>query len=274
VDVRRLGASLGGEVTDLDPANPFPPDVIDVIRKALLDHQVLVLRPRALSSDDHLALGRAFGPTEVHTFFPNLGDGYEQISVLDSTVPGSVASMWHTDETFLDRPPMATLLHAEVIPVVGGDTVWASSTAAYDALSASMKRYLDGLVALHDLSRTVELKHQFGGATADELAASIASGRRRAHPIVCTHPETGAKGLYVNPTYTRSIVGVAPDESSAILAYLFAHATKEHFTFRHRWTAGDLVIWDNRSTMHMAMNDFVGHRRMLRVSVLGVDQPA
>jgi taurine dioxygenase len=272
VEIRRAGGSLGAEITDIDLSESFKEHELGRVHQALLDHQVLVIRAPGLTPDQQLVLGRALGEIEVHTFFPNLGPGYEQVSVLDSA-EGNVAAMWHTDETFLERPPKATLLHAQVVPPVGGDTVWASSTAAFEALSPPMRRYLDGMMADHDLSRTMEIRLQLGIATPKELAASIESDRRFAHPVVRTHPETGAKGLYVNPVYTRSLVGVAPDESTAILAHLFAHATKERFVFRHRWTEGDLVIWDNRCTMHIAMDDFVGHRRMFRVSVLGEDVP-
>jgi taurine dioxygenase len=271
MDITPLSPALGALVTGVDVTRPLDDGTLSGVHKALLDHKVLVLKAEGLTSDQHLQLANQFGDTEVHAFFPNLGTGYERISVLDSA-EGTTASMWHSDETFLPEPPMGTLLHAQIMPPVGGDTCWSSTTAAYDALSPSMQRYLDGLEALHDLSRTVELAYQNGNAPASKFADSIASERRFTHPVVRTHPETGAKGLFVNPVYTRAIVGVPPDEGTAILAYLYAHMTKERFVFRHRWSVGDLVIWDNRCTMHTVMNDFDGRRRMHRVSVLG-DRP-
>ena len=268
--VRRAGA-LGAEIVGVDFAGPLDAATLAGVHEALVDHKVLLLRASTMSPEQHMALGRQLGEIEVHAFFPNLGAGYEQVSVLDSD-DGTTASMWHTDETFLQYPPMGTLTHAKVLPGVGGDTLFASSSAAYDALSAPMKRYLEGLTAMHDLSRVTELRYRFGSATADDYAGAIAAARRHAHPIVRVHPETGAKGLFVNPTYTRHVVGLPPDESDMLLAFLYRHATKEAFTYRHRWEVGDLLIWDNRATMHMVLTDFVGQRVMYRVSVVGTHE--
>lgn len=271
MEVRPLAPALGAEIRGLDVSRPLSDEELSLLHKTLLDHKVVIIAAADLTVDGHLALAQQFGQAEVHAFFPNLGEGYERVSVLDSD-DGTRASMWHTDETFLEAPPLGTFLHAQVIPTVGGDTVFASSTAAYDALSSPLKRYLEGLEAIHDLSRTTELAYYHGRGSAEAFARQIASERRWAHPVVRTHPETGAKGLFVNPTYTRYLVGVPADESEAILAFLYRHAIKEKFTFRHRWTAGDLVMWDNRCTMHNALMDFEGRRRMHRVSMIG-DRP-
>jgi taurine dioxygenase len=258
MEVLPRGRALGAEVVGL--TWPLTDGELDGLQKALLDHQVVFVRDVTLTPEEHVRLGERLGEVEVHAFFPNRGPGHEQVSVLDSE-DGTVASMWHTDETFLERPPMGTLLHAQVIPPVGGDTCFASMTAAYDALSAPMKRYLDGL--------TAEMKLRSGRSSAAELAEAIAHDRRCTHPVVRTHPETGARSLYVNPTYTRWLDGVPTAESEALLQLLFVHATHERFVYRHRWQAGDLLLWDNRCTMHIALADFEGHRRMHRVSVLG-----
>jgi len=268
MDITRLGSALGARVDGVDLTGTLDAATVDGLYKALLDHKVLVVPAEEMSPDEHMALGRALGEIEVHAFFPNLGPGYEQVSVLDSA-QGNTASMWHTDETFLPHPPMGTLTHAKVLPDVGGDTLFASTAAAYEALSPNMKAYLDGLEAVHDLSRTTELRFRFDHATPQQYADAIAADRRTRHPVVRTHPETGAKGLFVNPTYTRHIVGVPPDESDAVLSFLFRHSVKESFTYRHQWADGDLLLWDNRATMHMVLNDFEGHRLMYRVSVVG-----
>jgi taurine dioxygenase len=181
--------------------------------------------------------------------------------------------MWHTDETFLAEPPLGTFLHARIIPSVGGDTCFASMTAAYAALSAPMRRYLDGLEAEHTLSRTSELAWQVGNAPPERFADALLHERSAVHPVVRAHPESGAPALFVNPTYTRRIVGVGKEESDAVLQLLYRHAISERFVFRHRWQEGDLVVWDNRCTMHHALFDFAGRRRMHRVSMLG-DRPA
>ena len=271
MEIVRIGANIGARIDGVDFSTALDDETLSGLSKALLDHQLLVMRAPDLSPDQHLELAAQFGEAEVHAFFPNLGAGYERVSVLDSE-QGNVASMWHTDESFLPEPPLGTLLSARMIPAVGGDTCWSSTTAAYDALSPNLKRYLEGAVALHDLSRTSELAYNTGHGSAEAYANAIAAGRRFEHPVVRTHPHTGAPALFVNPVYTRAILGVAPDESRAILAHLYAHMTGERFQYRHRWQAGDLVMWDNRCTMHCVMRDFVGRRVMHRVSILG-DRP-
>jgi taurine dioxygenase len=268
MEVRPLGIALGAEICGLDLSRPLDEGARSGIQKALLDHRVVVLRGVELAPEDHVRLGEQFGEVEIHAFFPTLGPGFERVSVLDSE-DGTRSSMWHTDESFLERPPMGTLLHARVIPPVGGDTCWANMTAAYEALSPSKKRYLEGMTAEHGLSRIAELKQRAGHADAAEVAAAIEQDRRSAHPVVAVHPETGARSLYVNPTYTRWLHGVPAEESEAVLRLLYAHATHERFVYRHRWSEGDFVIWDNRCTMHIALADFAGRRRMHRVSVLG-----
>jgi taurine dioxygenase len=267
LQVTALGPALGAQVDGFDAAAPSD-EALAALRQALLDHQVLVLHAPDLTVDEHLALARRFGDVEVHAFFPNLGPGQEHVSVLDSDA-GTRASMWHTDETFLAEPPLGTFLHARIIPPVGGDTCWSSSTAAYAALSAPMRRYLDGLEAEHALSRTTELAWQVGNAPPDRFADALAQERSTVHPVVRAHPETGEPALFVNPTYTRRIVGVGKDESDAVLQLLYRHAITERFVYRHRWREGDLVVWDNRCTMHHALFDFAGRRRMHRVSMLG-----
>jgi taurine dioxygenase len=268
MDVTPLGPTIGAEITGLD----WQAD-LDAVHKALLDHKVLVVHGAELTPEEHVALGERLGEVEVHAFFRNLGEGHEKVSVLDSN-DGTQASMWHTDETFLERPPMGTLLHAQVIPPNGGDTCWTNMAAAYEALSPSMKRYLDGMTAEHGLARIMELRQRAGHATPQMVGEAIAADRRSTHPVVRRHPETGVPSLFVNPTYTRWLDGVPMDESAAILQLLFAHAPQEKFQYRHRWTAGDLVLWDNRATMHVALAGFEGHRRMHRVSVLDAEPPA
>lgn len=265
--ITRLGSALGARVDGLDPAADLDAATVDQLYAALVEHQVLVVPAPAMTPDQHMALGRALGEIEVHAFFPNLGPGFEQVSVLDSA-DGATASLWHSDETFLDHPPMGTMTHAKELPVVGGDTLFCSTAAAYRALSPNMARYLEGLTAVHDLANIALLRNRFGAPWA-QLAEAVAAERWARHPVVRTHPETGERGLFVNPTYTRFIDGLPPDEGDMILSFLFRHQTKEPFTYRHRWSPGDLLIWDNRSTLHVALNDFEGHRLMYRVSVVG-----
>src|SRR3954447_12576069 len=169
MEVRPLGMVLGAEIVGLDLSRPLDDGARAGIHKALLDHQVVVVREIDLSPEEHVRLGEQFGEEEGHAFFPNLGPGHERASVLDSE-DGTRSSMWHTDESFLERPPLGTLLHAKILPSVGGDTCWASMTAAYDALSTPMKRYLEGMTAEHGLARIAELKQRAGHAGPAEVA--------------------------------------------------------------------------------------------------------
>ncbi len=267
MDIVRLGGALGAEVRDVAPDGVLDDAEVADLAKALLDHKVLVLKVPEMTPEGHMALGRQLGEIEIHAFFPNLGPGHEQVSVLDSD-EGTTASMWHSDETFLPHPPMGTMTHAKILPAVGGDTLFASTAAAYQALSANMKRYLDGVMAVHDLANIAAMRHRFG-APAAQFAEAIAAERCVRHPVVRIHPETGEQGLFVNPTYTRFLDGLPPDEADLVLGHLFRHSVKEPFTYRHRWEVGDLLIWDNRAVLHLVLNDFEGRRLMYRVSVVG-----
>ena len=193
MEIRPIGTALGAEINGVELSEPLDEGALTAIHKAVIEHQVVVLRNVELSPDEHIRLGERFGEVEVHAFFPNLGAGFERVSVLDSE-DGTRSSMWHTDETFLERPPLGTLLHAKVIPPVGGDTCWASMTAAYDALSPSMKRYLDGVTAEHGLSRIVEMKHRAGHASAEDVGDEVLvvgahAGISLRPDVLASHPE-------------------------------------------------------------------------------------
>jgi taurine dioxygenase len=265
--VRQLGTTIGAEVLDLDLTGELLPETLAALDAALVKHEALVLHVPSLSSAQHLAIAHYFGEPEVHTFYPNLGEGFEQITIIDSKL-GDRADMWHHDESFLPSPPIVTMTHAKILPPVGGDTCWISMTSAYDALSDRMKVYLEGLYAWHDMNgpMTAALRHNV--VTHERYVEVIKMGRRHLHPMVRTHPVTGRKALYISPTYTTHIDGLASAESEAILAYLHVHCQHIQFVFRHRWTLGDMVIWDNRSVIHNAILDYAPHqRRMQRASV-------
>ncbi len=268
--VQPLGPLLGAEVVGLDAAAIGPGDAAR-LREALDQHQLLLVRAPDMTPDQHMALGRAFGPLERHAFFPHLGPGYEEVSVLDS-IGGARADSWHADESFLKVPATVTLTHAQILPPLGGDTCWTSMTAAYDALSDRMKGYLEGMTAMHDCARTLEMGLQYKACTYEQYLQMMARELRCEQPVVIRHPRTGRKALFVNATYTRYLVGVAPDESDAVLQYLYRHLTQVSLMYRHRWQTGDLMIWDNLFTQHYAVFDYPGQRRrMQRVSVLGTD---
>ena len=265
--VRPLGPHIGAEAMDLNMADVAHPPTLQAIEDALVKHEALVLHVPDLTPDQHLAIANHFGEAEVHTFFPNLGQGFEQITIIDSKL-GDRADMWHHDESFLPSPPIVTMTHAKILPPSGGDTCWISMTTAYDALSDHMKQYLDGLEAWHDMNGPMTTALRQNVVTHERYLEVIQMNKRHLHPMVKTHPVTGRKALYISPTYTTHIQGLAPAESDAILAYLHAHCQHLHFVYRHRWAVGDMVLWDNRSVLHNAILDYKPHqRRMQRASV-------
>ena len=267
ITVRPLGPNIGAELLDLNTADVFKPETLQAIEDALVKHEALVLHVPDLTPEQHLAIANHFGEAEVHTFFPNLGAGFEQITIIDSKL-GDRADMWHHDESFLPSPPIVTMTQAKILPPCGGDTCWISMTTAYDALSDRMKQYLDGLEAWHDMNGPMTTALRQNVVTHERYLEVIKMNKRHLHPVVTTHPVTGRKALYISPTYTTHINGLVPAESDAILAYLHAHCQHVQFVYRHRWTVGDMVLWDNRSVIHNAILDYKPHqRRMQRASV-------
>lgn len=265
--LRALGPRIGAEVLELDMAGQLSAATLQELEAALVRHETLVLHVPDMTPEQHLAIAHHFGEAEVHTFYPNLGKGFEQITVIDSKL-GDRADMWHHDESFLPSPPIVTMTHARILPPTGGDTCWISMTSAYDALSPRMKQYLDGLSAWHDMNAPMTAALQHGIVTHERYVEVVTQNRRHLHPMVRVHPVTGRKALYVSPTYVTHIDGLPQAESRAILAYLHAHCMQVEFLFKHRWTLGDMVIWDNRSVVHNAIMDYTPHqRRMHRASV-------
>jgi len=265
--VRALGPAIGAEVLDLDLKDGFSEEMLKELNIALVKHEALLLHVPELTPSQHLALAKYFGQPEVHTFYPNLGEGFEQITIIDSKL-GDRADMWHHDESFLPSPPIVTMTQAKILPPCGGDTCWISMTTAYDTLSERMKQYIDGLSAWHDMNcpMTAALRHNV--VTHERYLQVVNMERRHLHPMVMTHPVSGRKALYISPTYTTHIDGLDPVESDAILGFLHAHCQHVKFVYRHRWQLGDLMIWDNRSVIHHAILDYQPmQRRMHRASV-------
>lgn len=265
--IRPLGPRIGAEALQLDLSGQLTAQTLDALDAALVKHETLVLHVPDMTPEQHLVIARHFGEPEVHTYYPNLGEGHEQITLIDSKL-GDRADMWHHDESFLPSPPIVTMTHAQILPPTGGDTCWISMTSAYDALSDRMKQYLDGLSAWHDMNAPMTMALQQGVVTHERYVQVVTQNRRHLHPIVRVHPVTGRKALYISPTYVTHIDGIPPAESRAILDYLHAHCMQVEFLFKHRWTRGDMVIWDNRSVIHNAILDYKPHqRRMHRASV-------
>lgn len=274
LNVLPLGPAIGAEVQNLNLANGFSETMLKELEAVLIKHEAILLHVPDITPAQHLVLAQYFGQPEVHTFYPNLGEGFEQITIIDSKL-GDRADMWHHDETFLPSPPIVTMTQAKILPPCGGDTCWISMTTAYDALSPRMKTYLEGLSAWHDMNGPMTAALRHGAVTHERYLQVVNMNKRHLHPMVKTHPVSGRKALYISPTYTTHIDGIEPAESDAILAYLHAHCQHVKFVHRHRWQVGDLMIWDNRSVIHHAILDYQPHqRRMHRASVFAHGTPA
>ena len=270
----RLGPSFGAEVIGLDVRAASDAQVA-AVRDALVTYKVLFFRGQDLTDDDQVELGRRIGAlTPAHPVMSGVDEAHPEVFSIDSADPEfAFADVWHTDVTFMERPPLGSLLRAVELPTYGGDTSWVDSQLAYESLAAPVQQLVDQLTAVHDgnrewghyLKRRGGVGNEWDGEQVTELVPVE-------HPVVRVHPETGRKGIFVNPGFTSHIVGVSDAESRGILDLLFAHLTKPEHTIRHRWQSGDLGIWDNRSTSHYANRDYDEKRVMHRITLQG-DKP-
>jgi taurine dioxygenase len=268
-EIERLGATFGAEIHGLDLKQPMSPDVFNAFESALVEHKVLVLRDQHLTTEQHLALSRQFGDLEMHPMRPQ--GAAPEILVLDNHKDNPVLStdVWHSDTTFRMNPTKYTILRCQIMPKLGGDTLWADMEAAYEALSPPFRKMIDGLKAVHDFQNFRVLFKK-----SDEDRAKLRRMEEMfpnpSHPVVRTHLQTGRKCIFVNPQFTVRIEGLDPDESAAILKVLFGRAHIPEYQLRVRWTEGAIVFWDNRSTQHYAANDYYPERRrMERTAIVG-----
>ena len=248
--VSRLSAALGAEITNVDLAKVSDAEGYE-IKSLLTEHKVIFFPGQKISVDEHVDFGSKFGELEGH---PNLkkNNSVSHPKVFELIASeGGIADEWHTDITFQESPALMSILHMVKCPEIGGDTMWSSLSAAYEALSDPLKDLCDGLTALHDAR-----PHGKPEKTA-------------IHPVVRTHPETGKKILYVNEHFTRRIVEMSMDESDMLLSYLTKWVTRPEFTVRYNWTEGTFAMWDNRSTQHYVVNDFKDERIIQRVTIMG-----
>lgn len=268
--VDRVGTTFGARVAGVDLREPLDAAGRNLFWKLLCEHKVLFLPGQSLDSDAQVAFAEQFGElTSSHPVMPAVDEDHPQIWEIDSY--GAIRNdIWHTDVTFVPRPPLGSVLRAVRVPETGGDTSWADLEAAYASLSAPIRALVDGLTALHDGSRTfaAALAAHGGGNAWD--GSTFTGFSLVEHPVVRVHPETGRKSLFVNPEFTTTIKGLSPYESRGLLDALFAHLSKPEHVVRHRWSAGDVVVWDNRSTAHYANFDYGDfHRVMQRVTWAG-----
>ena len=273
LEVRKAAGALGAFVSGASLADVARDSALfERLHALALEHHVLFFRGQHVEPLDFQAFARRFGPVLGHPAYP-LVPGTEDVQVLESTpeAPSKIEE-WHSDMTFSATPPTYTLLHGQIIPEFGGDTLWASAVAAYDALSKPMQGLLDGLQAVHDF------RHGFRESLAEpggeeRLAGAVAANPPVSHPLIRTHPESGVRAIYVNPLFTTHIEGLTASESRDILSFLYRHTVTPEFTVRLSWEPHTAVIWDNRSVQHKPVNDFFPqHRKLHRVTITG-DRP-
>ncbi|WP_027909001.1 taurine dioxygenase [Pseudomonas sp. URMO17WK12:I4] len=274
IQFERIGQALGARVTGIDLAQPLTPTDHQALHQGLLEHQVLFFRDQLLTPAQQRNAAALFGDLHIHPIYPKIAEQPE-ILVLDTDLNDlRDNALWHSDVSFIQSPPLGSLLSARHVPPHGGDTLWASCSAAYDALSAPIRGLLDGLTAVHDLTLSFPLE-RFGN-TPDALEkwnAARAANPPVTHPVVRVHPETGRKGLFVSEAFTSRIVELEPDESTALLQMLFKQIARPEFAVRWQWRQGDLAFWDNRLTQHYACDDYRPQRRIMhRATILG-DRP-
>ncbi len=272
--VAPVAGALGATVTGLDLARVSEASQLDGLRRALADHLVVFLPGQDLGLDDLERVTELLGGRDVTPFVDPLEDRPYVIRVIkEPTDVLNFANAWHSDLSYLPAPPAYTLLHAWDVPDHGGDTLWSNQYLAYDSLSHGLKATLDGLRAVHSAGLaygTGGLLDQVKDLTSMAIAPSPAAYAEHVHPAVTVHPVTGKRALYLNPVYTTRFEGWTKEESAALLAHLHRHSINENFTCRLRWAVHTLAIWDNRCTMHNALNDYRGVRReMYRTSVKG-----
>lgn len=269
MQITKATVNLGADVRGIDLSRPLDAAQVQAIRAALLEHQVLFFREqKKLTVDEHVAFATNFGDLDL-PYFRTKSSTRDEVLVLDQVEPkGEGADSWHADNTYMECPTMGSVLQAHLLPEIGGDTCFASMTAAYDALSPSLQRFLDGLTAVHSLEQMVNRTQH----VVRTLRDAVEKWPPVVHPVVRVHPETGRKLLNVNKNWTVRIVGMSTDESDALLRLLYDHIRTPDFQVRLRWNLHDIAFWDNRVVQHYAVPDYKTRRMMQRVTIVG-DRP-
>jgi taurine dioxygenase len=274
IEVTPLTRAFGAVIGGVDLTEPLPQSAIDRLGELLVERKVLFFRNQEMSPHAQRDFAARFGTLHVHPIYPVLPD-LPEILLLDnheSFLPDN--DNWHTDVTFSKTPPLAGILAAKRIPPIGGDTLWSDSTAAYEALSEPLRRFLDGLTAQHSVAKSFPPERwQSDPAFKERYERAVAKHPPVDHPVVRTHPVSGRKGLFVNEGFTTHINGIKPRESETLLKFLFAHAGQPEFILRWRWSAGDVAFWDNRNTQHYAVADYLPERRTMHRATVNGDEP-
>jgi len=269
-DIKPMTGTIGAEIEGLDLTAPPSKALSEALRAALWTHQVIVFRDQHLNVAGQKRLTQVFGRIMRLPYVEPTADDPEVIAVLKEASERNVGVFggdWHSDFSFLERPPSGSVLNAVEVPAYGGDTVWANQAAAYDALPAALREAVEGRDAIH-VGKPYGVKYAppeetRAGGSIRMVRGDPEADRETHHPAVLTHPHSGRKALFVNPIYTTRLDGMTDEESAPILEALYKHCIRPEFCCRLRWTPGTVAIWDNRMTLHYAVNDYDGSRRLL-----------
>lgn len=271
-------SGFGAAIAGLDLSKPLSPDVLAEVKAAWAAHAVVWFPDQPLNHDELEAFTQQIGPFGHDPFIAPMEDRPHILELRrePDEKARNFGAGWHSDWSFQDEPPAATILHSKVVPPVGGDTLYADCTRAYDTLSNKMKDMLEGLVAIHSAALPYGTKGVFAQETEKRTMKIIVSEEAEKtcpHPLVRTHPVTGRKALYVSPVYTVGIEGMTQEESAALLGFLYNHMTRDELVYRHKWKPDMLTMWDNRCTLHFADGGYDGHLRVMHRTTVAGDAP-
>ena len=269
--LEQLTPTIGAEISNIDLTQDLSEEKLDRIYQDLIDYKVIFFRNQEISPKNHIALAKSFGEIEPpHPVYPHVKDFPEIVLLENDANNPPDTDEWHTDVTFKSDPAFASILYSKIIPPSGGDTLWCSLSAIYEALPNDTKKYLETLRAVHDMG---SFRNNFIDDDNEKSAQNVNEGFQKfgnaIHPMVKVHPISKNKLLYINPGFTSQIVGMNMTDSNNLLTYLFNFMNKPEFQIRFKWSANTIAIWDNRCTMHYAIGDYMPHhRQMNRITVL------
>ena len=269
--LEQLTPTIGAEISNIDLSQDLSEEKLNQIYQDLIDYKVIFFRNQEISPKNHIALAKSFGEIEPpHPVYPHVKDFPEIVLLENDANNPPDTDEWHTDVTFKSDPAFASILYSKIIPPSGGDTLWCSLSAIYEALPDDTKKYLETLRAVHDMG---SFRNNFIDDDNEKSAQNVNEGFQKfgnaIHPMVKVHPISKNKLLYINPGFTSQIVGMNMTDSNNLLTYLFNFMNKPEFQIRFKWSANTIAIWDNRCTMHYAIGDYMPHhRQMNRITVL------